>query len=399
MSASSLLGTISAGQPRGIRPANVRLPTSGHLAARHARLRQRLGALSLDALIVTCTANVRYLSNHTGSSGVLVVTPEGVHLLVDFRYREAVQMLQQSPSACPGLVARDVPASYDDALLDCLSDFGASMVGFEAAHVPVATHQRWRRTAETRRLDVTLQSTEALVEEARSIKDPFEIATLLDAAARLTSVAAAVFEVTRAGRSERAVAGVLEAAIRHAGYQGPAFDTIVASGPHAALPHHHTGDRVLAEGDLVVLDFGGVLDGYCSDLTRTVSIGPPSIEARRLYTAVYDAQEAAIAAIRPGVESSAVDGAARAVLEARGLGAAFGHGTGHGLGLDVHEQPRITRVRADVASVPLVPGMVFTVEPGAYVPGFGGVRIEDDVVVTETGCDVLTTVSREFLTL
>ena len=201
-----------------------------------------------------------------------------------------------------------------------------------------------------------------------------------------------------AGVSERSP-GVLEAAIRHAGYQGPAFDTIVASGPHAALPHHHTGDRVLAEGDLVVLDFGGVLDGYCSDLTRTVSIGPPSIEARRLYTAVYDAQEAAIAAIRPGVESSAVDGAARAVLEARGLGAAFGHGTGHGLGLDVHEQPRITRVRANVASVPLVPGMVFTVEPGAYVPGFGGVRIEDDVVVTETGCDVLTTVSREFLTL
>ena len=377
----------------------MRLPTSGHLAARQARLRQCLDTLKLDALIVTCAANIRYLSNHTGSSGVLVVTPESVRLLVDFRYREAVQMLQQSPSACPGLAVQDVPASYDDALLEYLSDLGASTVGFEAAHVSVAKHEWWRRAAETRRLDIAFRPTEKAIEEARLIKDPFEIATLRDAAARLTPVAASVFEATRAGQSERAVAAVLEAAIRHASYERLAFDAIVASGPHAALPHHHTGDRILAEGDLVVLDFGGVLDGYCCDVTRTVSIGPPSSQARRLYTAVYDAQQAAIAAIRPGVGSSAVDGAARSVLDARGFGEAFGHGTGHGLGLDIHEEPRITRTRADVASVPLVPGMVFTVEPGAYVPGFGGVRIEDDVLVTETGCEVLTTVSRELRTL
>ena len=145
----------------------MRLPTSGHLAARQARLRQCLGTLSLDTLIVTSAANIRYVSNHTGSSGVLVVTPDGVHLLVDFRYREAVRMLQQSPSACPGLVVGDVPASYDDALLDCLSDVGASIVGFEAAHVSVARHEWWRRTAETRRLDVIFRPTEKTVEEAR----------------------------------------------------------------------------------------------------------------------------------------------------------------------------------------------------------------------------------------
>ena len=231
------------------------------------------------------------------------------------------------------------------------------------------------------------------------IKDASEVATLRDAAARLASVAASVFETTRAGVSERAVAAVIESAIRLAGYDRPAFETIVASGPHGALPHHRAGDRILVEGDLVVLDFGGVLDGYCCDLTRTVSIGPPSSEARRLYTAVYDAQRAAIAAVRPGVESTAVDAAARSLLEARGLGAAFGHGTGHGLGLDIHEEPRITRPRSDVASVPLVPGMVFTIEPGAYVPGYGGVRIEDDVLVTETGCEVLTGVPRELLAL
>ena len=375
------------------------LPTSSQLAARHARARQRLSTLSLDALVVTCAANIRYLSNHIGSSGILVLTPEAVYLLVDFRYREAVRMLQQSPSACPGLIVQDVPASYDEALLQCLGDLGASTVGFEAAHVSVARHEGWLRTAAARHPGIAFQPTEKAIEDARLIKDASEMATLRDAAVRLTSVAAAVFEATRAGETERAVAAALETAIRRAGYERPAFETIVASGPNAALPHHRAGDRVLAAGDLVVLDFGGVLDGYCSDLTRTVSIGPPSPEARRLYTAVYDAQQAAIAAIRPGVESTAVDAAARSVLEARGLGEAFGHGTGHGLGLDIHEEPRITKPRADVPSVPLLPGMVFTIEPGAYVPGFGGVRIEDDVLVTETGCEVLTNVPRELLTL
>jgi Xaa-Pro aminopeptidase len=377
----------------------VGLPTSDRLAARQARARQRLDTLSLDALVVTCAANVRYLSNHTGSSGVLVLTRESVHLLVDFRYREAVRMLQLSPAACPDLVVHDVPASYDEALLQCLGDIGASTVGFEAAHVSVARHEWWRRTVEARRIDLAFRPTEKAIEEARVIKDASEVATLRDAAARLTSVAASVFETTRAGASERAVAAAIESAIRHAGYERLAFDTIVASGPHGALPHHIAGDRILAEGDLVVLDFGGVLDGYCCDLTRTVSIGPPSSEARRLYTAVYDAHQAAIAAVRPGVESTAVDAAARSLLGARGLGDAFGHGTGHGLGLDIHEEPRITRPRPDVESVPLLPGMVFTIEPGAYVPGYGGVRIEDDVLVTETGCEVLTSVPRELLAL
>jgi Xaa-Pro aminopeptidase len=382
----------------GTDPDNVR-PSSLHLAARHARVRQNLDTLTLDALVVTGAANIRYLSNHAGSSGLLVLTEDAVHLLVDFRYREAVQMLQQSASACPGLVLRDVPASYDEALLDCLRDIGVSTVGFEAAHVSVAKHDWWQRAAEARSLNVAWRATEKVVEEARLVKDAPEVATLRDAASRLAPVADAVFRAARAGRTERGVAAAIEAAMREAGYDRQAFDTIVASGPHAALPHHRAGDRILAEGDLVVLDFGGVLDGYCCDLTRTVSIGPPSSEARRLYTAVYDAQQAAIAAIRPGVESTAVDAAARSLLTARGLGDAFGHGTGHGLGLDVHEEPRITRPRPDVPSVPLVPGMVFTVEPGAYLAGFGGVRIEDDVLVTETGCEVLTSVSRELLAL
>ena len=374
-------------------------PTSLELAARHSRVRQTLDTLSLDTLVVTDASNIRYLSNHAGSSGILVLTDDAIHLLVDFRYREAVQMLQQSPHACPGMLVRDVPASYDEALLDCLGEIGVSTVGFEAAHVPVAKHDWWLRTSAARALAVTWRATERVVEQARVVKDKAEVATLREAATRLGPVADAVFRAVRAGQRERAVAAVLESAMRDAGYERLAFDTIVASGPHAALPHYRAGDRILKTGDLVVLDFGGVLDGYCCDLTRTVSIGPPSPEARRLYTAVYDAHQAAIAAIRPGVESTAVDAAARSVLESRGLGEAFGHGTGHGLGLNVHEEPRITRPRSDVPAVPLVPGMVFTVEPGAYLAGFGGVRIEDDVLVTETGCEVLTSVPRELIAL
>jgi Xaa-Pro aminopeptidase len=208
-----------------------------------------------------------------------------------------------------------------------------------------------------------------------------------------------VLASVHAGETERRIAGAIEAAMREAGYERMAFDTIVASGPHSAMPHYRAGGRALATGDLLVLDFGGVLDGYCCDLTRTVSIGAPSHEARRVYDAVRDAHAAAIAAVKPGVEASTVDAAARNVLFEHGLGEAFGHGTGHGLGLDVHEEPRVGKPRTDMPSVILAPGMVFTIEPGAYLPGFGGVRIEDDVLVTATGCDVLTRLPRELLSL
>ena len=375
------------------------LPATSFLAARQARVRQMLDTLSLDALIVTCQSNIRYLSNHSGTAGVLVLTRDTAHLLVDFRYRESVRVLQGSSSACPGLRVWDIPASYDEALLTCLSEIGVATVGFEAGHVTVTKYEWWRRTVEAGHPELTLRATERAGEQARLIKDVSEIATLRDAAARLTPVVATVLSRVRAGLSERQVAGAVEAAMRDAGYERPAFDTIVASGPNSALPHYRAGERILVNGDLLLLDFGGVLDGYCSDLTRTVSIGPPSSEARRIHAAVHAAQQAAIAVVRPGALTSSVDAAARGVLQEQGLGDAFGHGTGHGLGLDIHEEPRITWQRTDVPSIALEPGMVFTVEPGAYVPGFGGVRIEDDVLVTDTGCDVLTTVPRDLLVL
>jgi Xaa-Pro aminopeptidase len=375
------------------------LPASADLAARHARVRQSFDALAIDVLVVTAVHNIRYLSNHVGSSGVLLLTRDSVRLLVDFRYRESVTRLQASASACPELVPVDVPASYDDALIHALGQLGAESVGFEASDVSVARHSLWQRMVAQSDRRMTFRPTERAVEQARVVKDAWEVATLRKAAAGLTPVAESAFAAVKAGVSERDVASAIEAALRGAGFERPAFETIVAAGPNGALPHHRAGDRILAAGDLVVLDFGGVLDGYCSDLTRTVSIGPPSPEAERLYSAVLDAQHAAIAAVRPGIDSTAVDRAARALLEERGLGDAFGHGTGHGLGLDVHEEPRVTRPRSDVPAVALEPGMVITIEPGAYLPGFGGVRIEDDVLVTEAGGEVLTRVSRDLRAL
>ena len=368
------------------------LATSASLGARQATIRRSLEALSLDALVVTNPTNIRYLTNHAGSAGTLVATAGAMHLLVDFRYQEAIRQLQQTEAACPSMQLWSVAASYDEALLDCLAQIGVSTVGFEAGHLTVARHEWLVKAAASRRLDMGLRATERVVEQARVKKDDAEIATLRDAARRLTPVAQAAFAAVRPGVSERSIAARIDAAIRDAGYERTAFDTIVASGPNGALPHYRAGDRLLERGDLVVLDFGGVLDGYCSDLTRTVALAP-SAEARRVHQAVRDAQQAAIDAVKPGIATTDVDRAARRVLESQGLGEAFGHGTGHGLGLDVHEDPRVTRPRADMAPVPLEPGMVFTIEPGAYLPGWGGVRIEDDVLVTDRGCEVLTSVS------
>ncbi len=376
------------------------LPDSEILAARHRRVRARLASLGLDGLLATNPTSIRYLSNHAGSAGTLVLTATGVHLLIDFRYQESVRALQVSSAACPGLQTWPVLASYDEALLDMLATPGMPVkLGIEAAHLTVGRKEWLERTSTSRGLPILWTSTERVVEQFRLVKDLTEVAALREAAARLSEVAEAAFRSVRAGVTERDVAAAIETAARQAGYERMAFDTIVASGPNAALPHYRAGTRILTQGDLVVLDFGGVLDGYCSDLTRTVSVGAPTEDAFRLHAAVRDAQRSAIEAVRPGVPAASVDAAARTLLESRGLGEAFGHGTGHGLGLDVHEEPRIGPPRSHSASVQLEPGMVFTIEPGAYLPGLGGVRIEDDVLVTEDGYEVLTSVTRDLLEL
>ena len=371
------------------------------LIDRQRRAQAGLGGLGIDALLVTSLPNVFYLSNHGGSAGVILLTDRDADLLVDARYAEAVEQRQASPAACPGLRVRNVPASYDQAIVECIRELGCARVGIEAGHMTVARHAWLTEALAAVSTFVELRQTSNLIEYARTVKDAHEQEQLRQAASSLGPVAEAAFGAVWPGATERDVAGAIEGAMRLAGYDRTAFDTIVGSGPNGARPHHQAGDRRIDVGDLVVLDFGGVLDGYCSDLTRTVSVGECSAKSGLVYAAVLDAQRAAIEAIRPGVAASEVDAAARRVLDDRGLGHAFTHGTGHGLGLEVHESPRVARSRSDTGASEAIlrPGMVFTVEPGAYLPGWGGVRIEDDVLVTEEGYEVLTSVTRELLML
>jgi Xaa-Pro aminopeptidase len=237
---------------------------------------------------------------------------------------------------------------------------------------------------------------DGLVEQLRIVKDDFELGVLRRGATLISDVARQLGSIVRAGQTERSIAKAIDLAIERAGFSGPAFPTIVASGPNSAKPHARPTDRTLGRGDLVVLDFGGVLDGYCVDVTRMAAVGPLADRAQALFSAVKVAQEAAIVAVRPAIAASDVDSAARSALDARGFGEAFTHSTGHGLGLDVHEAPRIGRADPEAPET-LQAGMVFTIEPGAYVAGVGGVRLEDDVLVTAGGCEVLTTAPRDLL--
>ena len=370
------------------------------LERRHRTIRNALAHLELDALIVTSMPNVLYLTNFTGSSAIAIVTAERLHFLTDFRYLTTVQETQESESACPGLDLIRVEGSYDAALAGVLASLPIAKVGFEATHLTVSRYQ-WllKKLPGGISSGAELVPTESVVERARVVKDDYEIETLREAGRRLSVVARdAVHEVKR-GRSEEEVAHAIDARILAAGFSKTAFDTIVASGPNSALPHARPGKRRFSEGDLVVLDFGGVYDSYCVDLTRTVSVGPAGPRQREVYAAVLDAHDRAIAAVEPGASRFDIDAAARCTLAGYGLADAFGHGTGHGLGVEVHEDPRITRRRPDVdeREETVTPGMVFTIEPGAYLPDWGGVRIEDDVLVTATGVDVLTDVPTDLI--
>ena len=375
---------------------------SDALRHRHQAIRAVLAARELDALIVTSLPNVLYLTNFTGSTAIVVLTAERLYFLTDFRYVTVMNEACDTPHACQGLELVTVDGSYDGALAKLLGSLKLGRVGFEAAHLTVNRHA-WLTDTLARQAGVapSLVATEGIVERARLCKDEYEVHTLREAARRLSAVAVAVLGDVHAGRTEKDLALAIDWRIRQGGFERSAFETIVASGPNGARPHARPGERRLGEGDVVVLDFGGVYDSYCVDLTRTVAVGRASARAREVYGAVREAHDSAVRAVEPGRSRFDVDGAARRVLGERGLGEAFGHGTGHGLGIEVHEDPRIVRRRAytDTRDEHLAPGMVFTIEPGAYLPDWGGVRIEDDVLVSTSGVEVLTDVTTDLLEL
>ncbi|MFP5255996.1 MAG: M24 family metallopeptidase [Acidimicrobiia bacterium] len=349
---------------------------------RLARLRDSLAAVGCDRLVVQHLTNVRYLTGFTGSAATIVVDPSGTVLVTDGRYEEqAADELARAGVAAELVIGRTLAAQADE-LRSRLS--GAGRVGLEADHVTWAQQRRYADL-----VDGELVPTEGLVEALRAVKDPGEVARIRAACAIADEALAAVLPQLGSRPTEAGFAAALEAEMRSRGADDISFDSIVASGPNGSRPHHQPGPRHIEEGDLVVIDFGALVDGYHSDMTRTVPVGGLTAldgTQRRMLEVVTAAQAAGVATVAAGAPVAAVDAACRSVIDEAGWGDAFVHGTGHGVGLDIHEAPGVN----GTSTATLVAGQVVTVEPGVYLPGHGGVRVEDTVVVTTDGCRPLT---------
>jgi len=358
-------------------------------SARVEGIRNQLREKSLGALLLTDLVNIGYVTGFTGSTAYAVITPTEALLITDPRY--TLRAREESPSFT--LVVAQGSGGYPEALKAVLMERpGIKNLGFEAGNVTVASFERLKKDLPE---GLTLTSTEGIVAELRIVKDASEVAVIEAAIAIAQNAIQQVKAGIRPGRTEHEIALDLEFTMRRLGAQRPSFDSIVASGPNGARPHHTPSNRVLQAGDLVTIDWGAEVDGYCSDITRTFAIGTPadiSDEQKRIYETVLEAQKLAIAAIAPGKSGKDIDDVAREYIASKGYGEAFSHSLGHSLGRAVHDGQGFSS-RSD--KFILKPGMVMTVEPGIYIEGIGGVRIEEDVVLTETGCRVLTSLPRE----
>lgn len=338
-------------------------------------LQSRLGEEQLDGLLVTNLTNVRYLTGFSGTNGQVLVTGDRRIFLSDPRYRERASALVQ---------AADIeiyPNRVADSLASMLAPTAGKRLGVEGKTMTIAE----RDDLQERLGGVELVTTTGLVEDMRRVKEPAEVDLIRAAVALGDRAFDHLLERLTPGLTERQFALEIEVTMRQWGAEDVSFPPIVGSGPLSAHIHHTPGERELQKGDLVLLDFGCRWQGYCSDLTRTVVLGPATDEQSHMYDLVLAAQRRGIEAVAPGRRGQAVDAQARAVIEGAGSGELFGHGLGHGVGLDIHEAPRLHRISEDT----LVEGDVVTVEPGVYLPGRGGIRIEDCVLVTDDGAEVL----------
>jgi Xaa-Pro aminopeptidase len=351
---------------------------------RAAAVRARLADRQLDALLVSHLANIRWLTGFTGSAAKLVIDQHRLTLVTDFRY--AVQAPQEVGAAADVLVER---ASVWSRLERLLAEQGGRF-GFESHVTTVQDAERLAGFGSGHPQPVA-----DLIEGLREVKDEGEVAAIRAAGALALDALDEVLPTIRTGERELDVAARLEAALRRRGSEWHPFETIIASGPRAALPHARTGTRLLARGEFLLMDFGAKVDGYCADLTRTVALGPADSRQRTVYELVRDAQRRAREQLRAGMSGREADALAREVIAARGFGEAFGHSLGHGLGLEVHEGPRL----ASTVEAPIPAGAVVTVEPGIYLPGWGGVRLEDDVWLSSDGPVLLTDGRTELLEL
>jgi len=356
--------------------------------ARQKKLREHLVTTRFDGLLISHLPNIRYLCGFTGSAGLLLVEETGSVFFTDVRYD--TQAHEEVKAAKVVIARKSVLAALGEFLSGRRRRTKGWTIGIEAEHFTIAEK---KRLTKVRPSGVTLKDAPSLVERARMVKDDDELQRIRAAVALGAKLFERALEVLRPGVKETEVAGEMENAARRGGAEEMSFPTIIASGARSALPHGRASDQQIAPGGFVVCDFGVILSGYCSDQTRTVWVGTVPEDARRAYEAVKEAQQAAVDAVRPGIAVGEVDAAARKVLRKAGLGRYFAHSTGHGVGLEIHESPRVADGQREI----LQPGMVITIEPGVYFPGKWGVRIEDMVAVTAGGCEVMTPTSKDFL--
>jgi Xaa-Pro aminopeptidase len=357
---------------------------SSDLSGRPARVLARL--VDADALLVTDLTNIRWITGFTGSNGWVVLGPGSLVLVTDGRYGE--QAAQQMAAA--GVAGEVRVGATGAATLQHVADACSAYttVGFEAAHVTVLQHTQYMATITSR-----LVATTGVVEAERRVKDDAEIDAMARACRIADQALAEVVPMLGQGVTEAQVRNRLELRMRELGATGPSYDTIVATGPHhASLPHHRPTDTRIEPGHTVIIDVGALVDGYHSDMTRTFFVGEPTAQQRELYEVVLTAQEAGVAAVRAGMSVKELDGVCRGIITDAGYGDWFTHGTGHGVGLLIHEDPFVNRAGDAILQV----GDVVTVEPGVYREGFGGIRVEDLVVVTSDGCRVLTESPKDF---
>ena len=355
-----------------------------NIANRLKKLRQGLAEKEVDGIFVSQPENRYYLSGFDGSSGYLLITPQNTVLATDFRYTE------QAGAQAPDYQIFQLTGSLPDWFPRLVTGLDLSRLGFEAGHITFAMHRQLSETLKEAQLQLKLVPVDGLVESLRAIKEPEEI-ELITRAAEMTDKALEYIEdIARVGMTEKEVAWEIEKFLRQNGSQKLPFEIIVASGPNSALPHARPSQRQIGSGEPVVFDIGASFGGYSSDLSRTICLGAADDTFKKVYDTVLGAQLAALAIIKEGMSGDEADSLARTVIEQAGYGEAFGHGLGHGVGLVTHEQPRL----GPNSTEPLTSGMVFTVEPGIYLSGWGGVRIEDLVVMENAGIRVLSKVKK-----
>jgi Xaa-Pro aminopeptidase len=361
-----------------------------YLKVRHKNLREAMKALNLDAVMLTHPPDLAYLSNFTGEDSVGVFTKKDFYLVTDFRYTEQAGL----ESAWLSIVAREGKLTkMADALARTLKDAGLKRVGFEVNFTTVGQYDGLKDALKSAKHDCELVPLEDVLLNLRKVKDDHEINLIRKSADVAEEALNAVRAEIQAGQTEGYLAGLLIMEMKARGASDPSFPPIVATGSNSSLPHYRPGEKTILNDALLLFDWGAKVEGYCSDLTRTFALGRVPAKLKKIHGIVLEAQLAAIDFLRPGVTTRQTDQVARDVIAKAGFDKYFGHGLGHGIGRDIHELPSM---RKTGEGEELRPGMIVTVEPGIYLPGEGGVRIEDDVLITHSGCEVLSSLPKSF---